>query len=193
MLRTTAIAWRVVVGMLMLNACWMMSAQAPQQGPRGQQGQNQGPPNPQDQAVKVAGQPANQSSQPLDEQKSAPVQVVTRAYDLNQLTHEPKVPETVFRGRVLWVQKCAFCHDGLGQPTYKTMGPWLDQDLEKSLGDEVTRAFIENGTAKMPAFKYGLSSSQMDDLVNFLKTVPASDKPTPAQLVGRRGAEGPSD
>ena len=83
--------------------------------------------------MKLAGQSANSddSGKPLDEQKSAPVQVLTRVYDLNKLTHEPKVPETVFRGRVLWVQKCAFCHDGLGQPTYKTMGPWLDQDLSE--------------------------------------------------------------
>ena len=191
MLRSTAIVCRWTVGLLILSACSIVFAQ----GRGGQQGQNQGPPNPQDQAVKVAGEPANnqQSGKPLDEQKSAPVQVVTRVYDLDKLTHEPKLPETVFRGRVLWVQKCAFCHDGLGQPTYKTMGPWLDQDLVKNLSDDVVKTFIREGTPHMPAFKYGLSSSEVDDLVEFLKSVPASDKPTATQLAGRRGPEGPSD
>ena len=184
MLRSIAPAWRLTVALLMLGACRMAQAQMPGD----QQGQNQIPPNPQDKAVKRAGQSANtgDSGKPLDEQKSAPVQVLTRVYDLNELTHEPKVPETVFRGRVLWVQKCAFCHDGLGQPTYKTMGPWLDQDLVKSLTDDAVKVLIQYGTARMPGFRYGLSPSQVDDLLNFLKTVPASDKPTPAELAGRR-------
>jgi mono/diheme cytochrome c family protein len=183
MLRSTVLTWRLTVGLLMLGACCVAQAQMP----GGQQGQNQGPPNPQDKAVKLAGQSADtdESGKPLDEQKSAPVQVLTRNYDLNKLTHEPKVPETVFRGRVLWVQKCAFCHDGLGQPTYKTMGPWLDQDLVKALTDDAVKAIIQSGTVRMPGFQYGLTPSQLDDLLNFLKTVPASDKPTPAQLAGR--------
>ena len=187
MLKSTSKAWRRSLVLLVLSACYFVYAQ------RGGGG-NQAPPNPQDQAVKMAGQPANpdQSGKPLDEQKSAPVQVIPRRYDLDALTHEPKVPETVFRGRVLWVQKCAFCHDGLGQPTYKTMGPWLDQDLVKALTDEGTKTFIENGTPRMPAFKYGLSDAEVGDLINFLKSVPASDKPTAAQLAGR-GGEGPSD
>lgn len=121
---------------------------------------------------------------PLDEQKSAPVQVLKREYDLRRLTHEAAVPPPVFRGRVLWVQKCAFCHDGLGQPTYKTMGPWLDGDLVRTLSDKVIRVVVKNGSANMPAFKYGLSEAQLDDILAFLKTVPASDKPTPAQLAG---------
>jgi mono/diheme cytochrome c family protein len=128
---------------------------------------------------------ADESGKPLDQQKSAPIQVIPREYDLAKLTHAPKVPENVFRGRVLWLQKCAFCHDGLGQPTYKTMGPWLDQDLVKTLTDDVVKILIKSGTARMPAFKEDLSAAQLDNLVDFLKTVPASDAPTPAQLAGR--------
>ena len=51
---------------------------------------------------------------------------------------------------------------------------------------------IQYGTAHMPGFRYGLSPSQVDDLLNFLKTVPATDQPTPAQLAGR-GEGGSSD
>jgi len=52
--------------------------------------------------------------------------------------------------------------------------------------------FIENGTPNMPAFKYALSAAEEDDLLHFLKSVPASDKPTPAQLAGK-SAEGTSE
>jgi mono/diheme cytochrome c family protein len=182
MLRSTALTGRLTVSLLMLGACCVLP-----QARGAQQGQNQAPPNAQDKSVKLAGQSpkTDQSGKPLDEQKSAPVQVIAQEYDLNKLTHEPAVAETVFRGRVLWLQKCAFCHDGLGQPTYKTMGPWLDQDLLNTLTADVTKIIIQSGTARMPAFKDGLSSSQLDDLMNFLKTVPASAAPTPAQLAGR--------
>jgi mono/diheme cytochrome c family protein len=138
----------------------------------------------------MSGQPAtaDESGKPLDEQKSAPIQLVPRDYDMEKLAHEPRVSETVFRGRVLWVQKCAFCHDGLGQPTYKTMGPWIDQEMVKLLTDDVIKIIVQSGTARMPAFKYALNATQLDDLLNFLKTVPASAAPTPAQLVGRSEA-----
>jgi mono/diheme cytochrome c family protein len=191
MLRSIVLTWRLTVSLLMLSACCMAQAQTP----GGQQAQNQAAPNSQDKAVKLAGQSANtdDSGKPLDEQKSAPAQVLTRDYDLHKLTHESKVPETVFRGRVLWVQKCAFCHDGLGQPTYKTMGPWLDQDLVKTLTDDAVKVLIQYGTARMPGFRYGLSPSQLDDLLNFLKTVPAGDKPTPGQLAGRSEGGASSD
>jgi cytochrome c553 len=187
MFRATALTARLTIGLLMLSVCGAALAQA-------RAGQNQAAANPQDRAVKVAGQPAHgdEAGRPLDEQKSAPIQVLTRDYDLNRLTHEPNVPAPVFRGRVLWVQKCAFCHDGLGQSTYRTMGPWLDQDLIKALTDDATKIIIQTGTAHMPAFKYGLSSSQLDDLLDFLKTVPASAQPTPTQLAGR-GEGGGSD
>jgi mono/diheme cytochrome c family protein len=183
MLRSTAITWHLTIGLLMLGNLGVVHAQAARGGPA----PAQATPNTQDQAVKMSGQPAkaDDGGKPLDEQKSAPVQVITRDYDLDTLTHEAKVPATVFRGRVLWLQKCAFCHDGLGQPTYKTMGPWLDQDLVQTLSDVGVKAIVQYGTARMPGFQYGLSEAQLDDLMNFLKTVPASAKPTPAQLAGR--------
>ena len=148
MLKSTAKAGRLTLGLFVLSACSFALAQRGGAG-----GANQPPPNAQDRAVKVAGEPANndQSGKPLDEQKSGPTQVIPRPYDLNALKNEPKVSETVFRGRVLWVQKCAFCHDGLGQPTYKTMGPWLDQDLVKALTDDGAKTFIKEGTPRMPA------------------------------------------
>jgi mono/diheme cytochrome c family protein len=183
MFRSSVRTWHLIVGMLLLSCCCLLQAQTPPGSPA----QNQATISPQDRAVKLAGQPSNteDSGRPPDEQKSAPVQVITRQYDLNALTHPEPVRQTVFRGRVLWVQKCAFCHDGLGQPTYKTMGPWLDQDVVKTLTDDAIKAIIQYGTARMPGFQYGLNPQQVDDLLNFLKTVPSADQPTAAQLAGR--------
>jgi mono/diheme cytochrome c family protein len=111
---------------------------------------------------------------------------VTRsAYDIPDLIKQLQVPDDVFRGRVLWVQRCALCHDGVGQPSYHTMGPWLDADIVKSLGDAAVRAIIAAGTARMPEFRYDLNAQQVNDLLAFLKTV--TWKPTPAELAVKPG------
>ncbi|HEX4266569.1 MAG TPA: cytochrome c [Steroidobacteraceae bacterium] len=111
--------------------------------------------------------------------------VTKSAYDIPDLIKQLQVPEDVFRGRVLWVQRCALCHDGVGQPSYHTMGPWLDADTIKSIGEPAVRAIIATGTASMPEFRYDLSARQVNDLLAFLKTV--TWKPTPAELAVKGG------
>ena len=37
----------------------------------------------------------------------------------------------------------------------------------------------------MPGFQYALKPAQVNDLIAFMKTVPATTKPTPDQLAGR--------
>jgi mono/diheme cytochrome c family protein len=106
---------------------------------------------------------------------------VTRsAYDIPALITQSQVPRDVFRGRVLWVQRCALCHDGVGQPSYQTIGPWLDADTVKSLGETAMRALIAAGGAQMPEFRYDLNAQQVSDVLAFLKTV--TWKPTAAEL-----------
>ena len=67
---------------------------------------------------------------------------------LLHLLKQIQVPKDVFRGRVLWVQRCALCHDGVGQPSYRTVGPWLDADTVKALGEPALRAIIAAGRLK---------------------------------------------
>jgi hypothetical protein len=40
----------------------------------------------------------------------------------------------------------------------------------------------------MPGFAYALTPQQVGEVIAFLKTVPSSAKPTPAQLAGRAEA-----
>jgi hypothetical protein len=118
-----------------------------------------------------------------------PIKIDKRDYDKAQLLSE-HVPDDVLTGRVLWMQKCAFCHDGVGQPTYNTMGPWLGAETVQKFGEDTVRNFVLNGDVRMPAFRYQLDTHQVDALISFLKSVPASQKPTPAQLAGRPAAGG---
>ena len=125
--------------------------------------------------------------------KTVPIKVATRMYDRELLLYPPVLSEEAQTGRALWQQRCAYCHDGLGAPTYKTMGPWMGAETVQLLGEDAIRAYISTGSARMPAFKYGLDSQKINDVIAFLKTVPSSEKPTPGQLAGTSGGRGGTD
>jgi mono/diheme cytochrome c family protein len=84
----------------------------------------------------------------------------------NPLTDQQKL------GRRVFEQRCAVCHTLVAPPTNKTYGPTLYKDLIAGNEDGI-REFIKNGSAgKMPGFKYGLEPSQIDAIIEYLKTVP---------------------
>jgi mono/diheme cytochrome c family protein len=120
---------------------------------------------------------------------SAPAKTTSRVYDKKVLlASHPELPEDVQIGRAIYQQKCAYCHDGVGQPTYKTMGDWLGGETVQSLGVDAMKAFINTGTTRMPGFQYDLDPKQLDDVIAFIKTIPSTDKPTQSQLDGKAGA-----
>ena len=79
--------------------------------------------------------------------------------------------ETQLRGRQIFAQSCGVCHlqPSLGVKTY---GPMLNKTATAG-NDEVMRAFIVNGTDRMPAFKYYLKPDEVDSIIAYLRTVPA--------------------
>ena len=114
------------------------------------------------------------------------ISVTTRVYDQHTLlTASTAIPENVRRGRAVWLQRCAYCHDGVGQPSYQTMGPWLGAETLAQLGEPAVRILIASGTDRMPGFSYALQPAQLNDLIAFLKTVTTDQKPTADQLAGR--------
>jgi mono/diheme cytochrome c family protein len=120
------------------------------------------------------------------------VKVQTRPYDIAALVKPHGLPDNVYRGRAIFMQRCAYCHDGVGQPSYNTLGPFLDPDLLAPIGDAGVRMFITQGTDNMPGFQYALTPAQIDDVVAYVKTIPSSAKPTEDQLAGRLpGQKGP--
>ena len=88
--------------------------------------------------------------------------------------------ETQLHGRQVFAQSCGICHlqPSLGVKTY---GPSLNKATAAG-SDEVMRAFIVNGTDRMPAFKYYLKPAEIDAIIAYLKTVPA-----PAPDVQKQG------
>ncbi|WP_206239940.1 c-type cytochrome [Novosphingobium terrae] len=122
-----------------------------------------------------------------------PLKVKVWQYDVPKMIEQAKVPEDVKAGRILWVQKCAYCHDGVGSPTYRTMGPWLGEEMIANIGEANAKNFIKNGDVRMPAFKYNLEDEQIDHLIAFLKTVKSDQKPTATQLSGRGEGQAASD
>ncbi len=79
--------------------------------------------------------------------------------------------ETQLLGRQVFAQSCGVCHL---QPSMgvKTYGPPLDKTAANG-SDDVMRAFILNGTDRMPAFKYYLKPAEVDAIIAYVRTLPA--------------------
>ena len=85
--------------------------------------------------------------------------------------------ETQLLGRQVFAQSCGICHlqPSLGVKTY---GPMLNKAATAG-NDEVMRAFIVNGTDRMPAFKYYLKPAEIDAIIAYVRTVPVPLEPAP--------------
>lgn len=73
-------------------------------------------------------------------------------------------------GMRLYNQSCRVCHT---KPQLSSVpyGPVLSR-LSLNGNDEALRAFIANGSAKMPGFRFHFKPNEIDAIVAFLKTVP---------------------
>jgi mono/diheme cytochrome c family protein len=78
--------------------------------------------------------------------------------------------ETQILGRRVYQQRCAICHTE-STPGARRYGPVLSKELVDGNEDTI-RDFITNGSkGKMPGFKYGLEPSEINAIVEYLKTV----------------------
>jgi len=93
--------------------------------------------------------------------------------------------DAVTLGRRVFQQNCSICHTQatLTNPMY---GPSLYRDLVSGK-EEVVRDYIAKGSSKMPGFRYSLKPSEINAIVEYLKTV---SKPAPR---GSVNGEGPVD
>ncbi len=89
------------------------------------------------------------------------ITVIKRVYDQKQLVAPSTLTESAYRGRTVWLQRCAYCHDGVGQPSYNTLGSWLGAETIQTLGDVAFRAIVGAGTERMPGFSYTLKPQQL--------------------------------
>jgi mono/diheme cytochrome c family protein len=90
-------------------------------------------------------------------------------------------------GQRVFEQRCGICH-APARPGFQMYGPALYKDLINGSEDAV-KEIIRSGSAKMPGFKLGLQPSEIDAIVEYLKTVPKP--PKSGQTTG--GSMGPLD
>ena len=78
-------------------------------------------------------------------------------------------------GRQVFAQSCGVCHlpPSLGAKTY---GPALNKDAAGGDND-VMREFVENGTPRMPAFKFYLKPDEIEAIISYVRTVPVQAAP----------------
>ena len=85
-------------------------------------------------------------------------------------TSQEFAPQAVARGRGLFNQSCASCHDVLGTATKS--GPGLKSYYHRQgrPPDAALRVIIQQGKGTMPAFGT-FNKTQLDDLLAYLKTI----------------------
>src|SRR6516165_5940110 len=82
-----------------------------------------------------------------------------------------KLDDSQKLGQRLFYQSCVVCHTK-PQITSGQYGPVLSKNTLNGDADAL-RAFISQGTARMPGFKFQFEPAQIDAVVAYLKTVPA--------------------
>jgi len=83
--------------------------------------------------------------------------------------------ETQLLGRQILAQSCGICHlpPARGARTY---GPPLNK-AAASGSDDLMRAFIVNGSERMPAFKHYLKPAEIEAIIAYVRTVPVPAAP----------------
>ena len=88
-------------------------------------------------------------------------------------------------GQRVFQQRCAICH-APARPGFQMYGPALHKDLVNGSEDAI-KEMIRSGSGKMPGFKLGLQPSEIDAIVEYLKTVPKPPKNTEPATGGSMG------
>jgi mono/diheme cytochrome c family protein len=117
--------------------------------------------------------------------QSLPV-VTKTVYDMKKVAEPPTLTADEAQGRKLFVQRCALCHDPLGQPSGVVSGPWLDQTTVTRRGEDHLRKTIMAGIRRMPGWQYTLQPTQVGQVIAYLRTVSPDRRPDAVK--GARGA-----
>jgi mono/diheme cytochrome c family protein len=108
-------------------------------------------------------------------------QVALAQQPADNLTDQQKM------GRQVFAQSCGVCHlpPTLGAKTY---GPPLNKEAGGG-DDDVMREFVNNGTPRMPSFKFYLKPDQIEAIISYVRTVPVQAAAANSQPVRAGGGE----
>jgi len=94
-------------------------------------------------------------------------------------------------GRRIFQQRCAVCHT---QPTVvsKRYGPALYKEIVEDNDDNIRDTILQGREGLMPGFQYGMTRTEVDSIIDYLKTVtrPARPKNNPSQKEGTPASAG---
>ena len=102
-----------------------------------------------------------------------------------QANTEKPLNEVQKLGQRVFQQRCGICH-APARPGFQMYGPALHKDLVNGSEDAI-KEMIRSGSGKMPGFKLGLQPSEIDAIVEYLKTVPKPPKNTDPATGGTMG------
>jgi mono/diheme cytochrome c family protein len=102
-----------------------------------------------------------------------------------QANTEKPLTDTQRLGQRVFQQRCAICH-APARPGFQMYGTALYKDLVNGSEDAI-KEIIRSGSSKMPGFKLGLQPSEIDAIVEYLKTVPKPPKSTEPATGGSMG------
>jgi len=97
------------------------------------------------------------------------------AKDLVPLPSVKSLTPSQVSGKKLFVQRCSVCHLP-ALPSYSTYGPVLSGDFIISLGDTFVYEQIMRGSSRMPGYQYTLTSTEIDQIIGYLKTLQLTKK-----------------
>jgi mono/diheme cytochrome c family protein len=102
-----------------------------------------------------------------------------------QASTEKSLNDVQKLGQRVFQQRCGICH-APARPGFQMYGPALHKDLVNGSEDAI-KEMIRSGSSKMPGFKLGLQPSEIDAIVEYLKTVPKPPKNTEPATGGAMG------
>ncbi len=102
-----------------------------------------------------------------------------------QANTDKPLTDTQKLGQRVFQQRCAICH-APARPGFQMYGTALYKDLVNGSEDPI-KEIIRSGSSKMPGFKLGLQPSEIDAIVEYLKTVPKPPKSTEPATGGSMG------
>ena len=79
------------------------------------------------------------------------------------------------RGEAWFYQRCSLCHVGriVKDDKYEPMAPRLDGVLKSATPEreKAVRGFIQQGSLRMPGFRYNFTPAEFEELMAYLKTL----------------------
>jgi mono/diheme cytochrome c family protein len=97
--------------------------------------------------------------------------MVSVALHAQQSGSKSSLTETQKRGQFIFRQRCYVCHVPIATgPSSDTYGPRLTKEIVAA-GEGAARRQIRQGGQLMPGFQYVLQASDIDAIIQYLKTV----------------------